>query len=166
MKKALLLFFSVLLLLSLCACGGTAGDDSATTVDMEALQTAMLAADPALTDMTSITGNVEDAKELFSYLSDFSYDKVDNFLLSYSSSKPAQEIAVIAVKDPSDVDAAASALRAHVDQRLKLFQQYSPADAAQVEKAQILTKGRYAALIICEDNLAVQTAFETALSAQ
>lgn len=164
MKRILLSLLTVLLLVALCACGGDGGSPSA-TVDMEALQKTMLAADPALTDMTSITGSVEDAKDLFAYLSDFPYDKVENFLLSYSASKPAQEIAVIAVKDPADVTDAATALKTHVDQRLKLFQQYSPADAAQVEKALVFTKDQYAILIISEDQGAVQTAAENFLAA-
>ena len=83
-----------------------------------------------------------------------------NFLLSYSTTGKADEIAVIAVKDPADVPEAADSLRAHVENRRKLFLQYGPAEAARVEKAQVFTKNQYAVLIICDDSPAVKTAFD------
>lgn len=58
----------------------------------------------------------------------------------------------------------ASTLRAHVDDRLKLFQQYGPDQASRVEKAEIFTKDQYAVLLICDDSDAVKTAFEDFLS--
>ena len=101
-----------------------------------------------------------DAKETFSYVSDLPYDKVENFLLCYSTTGKADEIAVIAVKDSADVTKAADSLRAHVESRRKLFLQYGPAEAARVEKAQVFTKDQYAVLIICDDSPTVKTAFD------
>ena len=75
----------------------------------------MLAAAPSLSETASTTGDAADAKETFSYVSDLPYDKVENFLLSYSTTGKADEIAVIAVKDPADVTKAADSLRAHVE---------------------------------------------------
>ena len=167
MKKALLFLLAVCLLaVSLTACSG--GTAPSTTVNMEQLQKAMLAADPTLakdiTSITSNTGDASEAKKNFSYFSTLDYEKVDRYLLSYSSSGTADEVAVIAVKDAADVGEAASTLRAHVDDRLKLFQQYGPDQASRVEKAEIFTKDQYAVLLICDDSGAVKTAFETFLS--
>lgn len=168
MKKALLFLLAVsLLAVSLTACSG-GGAAPSTTVNMEQLQKAMLAADPTLakdiTSITSNTGDASEAKKNFSYFSTLDYEKVDRYLLSYSSSGTADEIAVIAVKDAADVGEAASTLRAHVDDRLKLFRQYGPDQASRVEKAEIFTKDQYAVLLICDDSGAVKTAFETFLS--
>ena len=168
MKQRLSSLFAICLLaVSLTACG-SGGTTASTTVNMEQLQQAMLAADPTLaTDITSITGNTGDASEAksnFSYFSTLDYEKVDNYLLSYSSAGTADEIAVIAVKDAADVSEAASTLRAHVDSRLQLFRQYGPDQASRVEKAEIFTKDQYAVLLICEDPGAVRTAFEDFLS--
>lgn len=167
MKKALLFLLAVsLLAVSLTACSG--GTEPSTTVNMEQLQKAMLAADPTLakdiTSITSNTGDASEAKKNFSYFSTLDYEKVDRYLLSYSSSGTADEVAVIAVKDAADVGEAASTLRAHVDDRLKLFRQYGPDQASRVEKAEIFTKDQYAVLLICDDSGAVKTAFETFLS--
>lgn len=168
MKKALLSLLAVCLLaVSLTACSG-GGAAPSTTVNMDQLQKAMLAADPTLakdiTSITSNTGDASEAKKNFSYFSTLDYEKVDRYLLSYSSSGTADEVAVIAVKDAADVSEAASTLRAHVDDRLKLFQQYGPDQASRVEKAEIFTKDQYAVLLICDDSDAVKTAFEDFLS--
>ena len=156
-KRTLLLTTALIVVLSLAACGKESGG---TTVNMKELQQAMLAAAPSLSEIASTTGDTADAKETFSYVSDLSYDKVENFLLSYSTTGTADEIAVIAVKDPEDVTEAADSLRAHVESRRKLFLQYGPAEAARVEKAQVFTKDQYAVLIICDDSPAVKTAFD------
>lgn len=141
-----LLVIALLAVLSLAACGNE-GSGTA-TVNMKQLQQAMLAAAPSLSETASTTGDAADAKETFSYVSDLPYDKVENFLLSYSTTGKADEIAVIAVKDSADVTKAADSLRAHVESRRKLFLQYGPAEAARVEKAQVFTKDQYAVLII------------------
>ena len=159
MKKVLLSLLAVCLLaVSLTACSG-GGAAPSTTVNMEQLQKAMLSADPTLakdiTSITSNTGDASEAKKNFSYFSTLDYEKVDRYLLSYSSSGTADEVAVIAVKDAADVSEAASTLRAHVDDRLK---------ASRVEKAEIFTKDQYAVLLICDDSDAVKTAFEDFLS--
>ena len=97
MKKALLFLLAVCLLaVSLTACSG-GGTEPSTTVNMEQLQKAMLAADPTLakdiTSITSNTGDASEAKKNFSYFSTLDYEKVDRYLLSYSSSGTADEIA-------------------------------------------------------------------------
>ncbi len=162
-NRLLSLLLAGLLTLALCSC---AGNDAAPaqTADMEAMQSALLAADTTLPDMLSITGKVGDAKDLFTYLSDLPYEKVDDFLLSYSAEGKADEIAVIAVKDPADADAAADTLRAHLDQRLTLFRQYSPDEVSRAEKALVFTQDQYAGLLICDNNQDVKAAFEDFLT--
>lgn len=150
-KRFLLLSAVALLALSLCACGSSAGGEkSAATQDMAQLQQTMLAADPGLTAMTSLTGAAPDSETLFAYVSALPYSKVDDFLLSYSTAGKADEVAVIAVKDSKDVEEAARTLREHVTQRLNLFRQYGPDQAARVEQAQVFTKDNYAVLIIAD----------------
>lgn len=163
MKRLLPLLLTGLLILALAGCG----DDkpaAAPTADMESMQTTLLAADPTLPEMRSITGKVSDAKNLFTYFSDLPYEKVENFLLSYSAEGKADEIAVIAVKDPADVEEAAATLRAHLDQRLTLFRQYSPDEVARAEKALVFTQDQYAVLLICDGNQDVKAAFEEFLT--
>lgn len=164
MRRLLPLFLTGLLILALCGCGGNE-TSPAQTADMEAMQTVLLAADPTLPEMRSITGQVGDAETLFTYVSDLPYEQVDDFLLSYSAEGKADEIAVIAVKDPADAEAAADTLRAHLDQRLTLFRQYSPDEVSRAEKALVFTQDQYAVLLICDGNQDVKAAFEEFLTA-
>lgn len=151
----------VVLVLALSGCAGSETGPVDQAYSMEQLQEAMLAADPTLAEgMLSITDQTEDAEANFPYLSDFPYDEVEGFLLSYSSTGTADEIAVIAVKDPDRVNAAADSLRDHLAYRQKLFATYTPAEAVRAEKGVVFTQGRNAVLIICDDIPAVRTAFE------
>lgn len=164
-KRILLFCLAALLALSLCACGGEPQSGGA-QVNMSQLQQAMLAADPTLQQMTSVTSEAADGETLFAYVSALPYDKVESFLLSYSSAGQADELAVIAVKDTKDVEEAAQSLRDHVQQRLQLFRQYGPDQAARVEQAQVFTKDNCAVLIIADQSQAVREALEQTLSAR
>ncbi len=163
MKRLCFFCLATVLVFSLCACRGSDNKNSTAAVDMGQLQQTMLAADPELKEMTSITGEVSEGETLFAYMSELPYHKVDNFLLSYSTAGKADEVAVIVVKEEKDVEEAAKTLRAHVEQRLMLFRQYSPDQVARVEKAQVFTKGRYAVLIIADRGKDVRNAFEQAV---
>ena len=155
---ALLSLLAVCLLaVSLTACSG-GGTTTSKLVDMNLLRVNMMSAASLRDGVTSVSGNMEDAEKNFSYISTLSYDKVADYFIVYSTEGTADEIAVIAVKDAADVS------RAHVDDRLKLFQQYGPDQASRVEKAEIFTKDQYAVLLICDDSDAVKTAFEDFLS--
>lgn len=164
-KRILLFCLAALLTLSLCACGGEPQSGGA-QVNMSQLQQAMLAADPSLQQMTSVTSEAADGETLFAYVSALPYDKVESFLLSYSSAGQADELAVIAVKDTKDVEEAAQSLRDHVQQRLQLFRQYGPDQAARVEQALVFTQDNCAVLIIADQSQAVREALEQTLSAR
>ena len=162
--KKLLIVLGLTLLAALAGCGGTGGGTAA-PADMEAMQEALLAADPSLPEMLSVTSKVDDAKKLFTYLSDLDYEKVSGYLLSYASSGTADEIAVIEVKDPADAGDAKASLERHKADRLKLFQTYGPDEAARVEQGVVAAVGdRYAVLIICDDTDSVMDAVNAYLN--
>lgn len=160
MKIKYILFILVILILinSLAGCGQK---KVTATVSMYDLQTAMLSADSTLPDMSSVNGSSEDAAELFAYLSDLSYDKVETYFLAYSTEGKADEIAVIAVKDAANVGEAEKSLDACVEKRRKLYEQYDPTQTERVEKALVFTNGQYAVLIICDKASDVKEAFES-----
>jgi len=158
MKTKILAPLLFLLVLGLCACESSPSTSS--IVDMAQLQTALLEADDTLPEMNSVHGGMEDAEHSFSYISTMDYDKIANYLTSFSVTGKAEEITVIAVKDPADLDEAAKALQDHLDYRKKLFRQYAPAEAKRLDLGQVFTKSPYAVLIITEKGDAVRDAFE------
>lgn len=162
MKRILALLLCLCAALTLCACtGSTASSD---TVDMEALQTAMLEAGDFPT-MRSVTGDSDKAAQNFTYFSSLDYGKVQNYLLSFSDEETPDEFAVIAVKDPADVQEAAISLNEHKDSRCNLFRQYDPSQLSMAEKGIVFTQDQYAVLIIAENPQAIREVFEQQLAA-
>ena len=147
-KRWLCLLTAALLALCLCACGSSPTESK--TLDMTALQTQLLEKADQLPEMQSVSSADSEASSLFSYLSTLDYDKVAGYLLSYSSSGTADEIALVQVKDSADLDAAKQSLEEHLQQRQRLFQQYSPAEAKRAEDALLYTRGDCVVLLICD----------------
>lgn len=147
-KRWLCLLTAALLALCLCACGNAPAGSK--TIDMAALQTQLLEKADKLPEMQSVSSADSEASSLFSYLSTLEYDKVAGFLLSYAASGTADEIALIQVKDSADLDAAKKSLDDHLQQRQRLFQQYSPAEAKRAENALLYTRGDCVVLLICD----------------
>ncbi len=146
----------------LCGCG-SGGRADTTTVSMYDLDQKMEAAETDLPEMlyaSSVDGN---AKDQFTHISDMDYDKVDSYFVSYSKEGKADEITVIAVKDPADVSEAKESLVRHRQSRIKLLGQYEPKEVKRMEDGVIFTKGQYAVLLICEHPDAVRKAFEEAV---
>ena len=149
---------AALTVLGLCACGQKA--DAPQTVSMIDLRTAMEAAAPSLPDMRYVSDADDDPAGLFAHLSDMDYDKVERFFLSYSAAGLADEIAVIAVKDRADAEAAADSLRAHLEDRARLYEQYKPDQLQRVQDGLVFTWKHYAVLIVCDEADAVKDAFD------
>lgn len=154
----------VMMIAILTACGDKKGnEDKKATVSMFDLRTAMLAADDTFPKMLSVSDSDENPEKLFSYISEeFEYQKLEHFFLSYSgdSDNPSGEIVVLALKDMEDMDLAINALKAHVEHRVKMYEQYDPDSVSKVEKAEIFKKNQYAVLIISEKSDNVKKAFE------
>ena len=161
-KRWIAALLAALTLLSLCGCGGKAK----VTVPMADLKNAMTEAAPSLPEMKSVSDEDADAAKLFSYFSDLDYDKVEHFFLTYSAKGLADEIAVIALKDPADAAAAKASLESHLKSRIQMYTQYQPEQVPRVENAELFIKDQYVVLIICDEAAAVKTAFNRIVSSK
>jgi hypothetical protein len=149
------------LLLALTACGQS---ETTASVSMYDLQQTMLAADDTLPEMTTVNSSSEGAAQLFSYLSDLDYDKVEGFFLSYCAfGTQADEIAVVQVKKAADRDGALQSLKDHAADRAKLYASYVPDQVQRVENALIFQDGNYVALIISDKQDQVKAALQDLL---
>lgn len=157
MKKVIstVLIAAALILCTGCGAGAQAGK----TVSMYELRMAMEAADTDHPEMLNASSAEKKAEENFSYISDMDYKKVDSYFVSYAKEGTADEIAVIAVKNPADVQEAKESLAAHQNDRHKLLEQYKPEEVVRVDDGLIFTKGQYAVLIISDHNNDIRKAF-------
>lgn len=159
MKKIIMI---VLCAITLClgGCSDTEGEKKA-TVSLNELIKCMAEADDTLGEMTLVTDADENPEKLFAYAADFDYDRVEHFAMYYSSDgKLADEMIVIALKDKADAGAAKEGLKAHVESRKKLYEQYQPDQVELVESNMIFSKEQYVVLIISDKKEEVKKTFE------
>lgn len=162
MKRWLCAFLAILMLCSvmLTGCGSdSAKEDGA--VDIDALTRRMQEASD-LPVMLTIRSGDERAERGFAAISTLAYDKVESFTLLYAADGSAYELAVIRLKDISDSKALEDTLRAHIDSRVQTYRNYDAAQVPRAEGAVVALHGRYAALIMCDDNPSVRAVFDQA----
>lgn len=156
MKRFTALILTLLLCLSVCACG-----DNDELVSMYDLRVEMEKAAGYLPDMLSISSADEKGEASFSYISDIDYDKVDAYFVSYANGPESYELAVIAVKDASDVSEAEASLKQHRQNRVSFYESYAVSEVQRAENALVFSSGRYAVLIMTDNNSAVKKAFSS-----
>ncbi len=120
-------------------------------ISMYDLQKALLAADDTLPEMMTVNSSSDGAEDLFTYVSDVGYSKVEGFIISYSSKGLADEIVVVCMKEESDVSEMIVSLNGHRDSRVLTYQNYDPSQTERAQNALVFSHGRYAALIISDN---------------
>lgn len=154
---------SMLLLLFIILCLGACGSEKSETVSMYDLRKSMLQADESFPDMLSVSDEDTDAQDLFAYVSEVDYDKIEHFFLSYSSEGLADEIVVATAKNINDIEEIKESFEEHKKSRIKLYNQYMPKEQERAEQAVIFVKQQYVVLIIAQNSDAVKEAFENAV---
>ncbi len=105
----------------------------------------------AMKDMPSmikITSQSEDAKGIFEIISKMDYDKIYDYVFSYSEEGYADEIVVIQVKDSEDAKELKDDLEERLASRKATFATYNVDEGSKFEGATVLSKGNYLVLLI------------------
>lgn len=158
-KRRVALLCCTVFLLS--GCGNTSQpSDSAKLRDLKTMEAEMLEADKTLPEMDIVRGSDKDAEDNFTVLSDFDYERVEDYFYAYSKTGSAEEIAVIRLKDKDDVAPMMDAIHAHLEDRKGTMEEYSPEQVDCVDKAVITYEGRDVAMIVSEKNGLVQEKFK------
>lgn len=160
MKKIFCLIFPIIFVFCITGCN----NEEEETVSMYDLQKTVLAVCDDYPEMKTVNSNADDADTLFTYLSDVDYEKVDGFFLSYAAAGESYEIAVVRMKDSSDVNEMVQSLKSHVEDRVRLYQNYQPEQVSQAEAADVFSNGKYAVLIMSDNKSEVKAAFEKAIN--
>lgn len=143
---------------TLAACGGKKEETG--SVDVKALFDQVVAADTQLPEMKTITSSDADADINFTVLCDIEYDRIAEYYYTYAADGSAPEIAVIRVKDKSDVATLMSKLKEHVQDRQGAMAEYSPEQVDMVSAFVLTRKDDMVLLAIGPQNGLVQKAFE------
>lgn len=162
-KQTVSLALAALLLACAWGCGPRERSDTGKDVDLAALMDAMMAADPTLPEMVTVTGGGDKGAADFTYLSHLEdYKLVDEYCYAAADAGTAEEIAVVKLKDAGSAAALMDSLHKHVEQRQGTFREYDPSQVPLTERAVIVREGRYVALIVCQKNGLVQNTFRAA----
>lgn len=158
MKKTMYCFLTLLLLISLTACGERQASEP--SYDPEILGESIIESQAGLPSLTSLT-----SKDSYftAYLCDYYLldgEQVEGGVIYYADGVEASEIAVLLLKEDLIAQAIQSQLLEYLTNRASVFEGYAPQQTALVKKGRVVIHGRYIALLICQDVESAQRAFE------
>ena len=164
MKRLRMLLPMLMLCLILAACGGGGGAEITPAADVTAAQAAQAVwnSQPDREGLEALEGD-----GLSGHLADFcGLEDWEEGALYAASGVDAREITVVLLPDEDAAQAAGERLEAYRQSRQGDFFGYAPEEAERLDKAAVLTAGRFAALLVCEDMDAARSAFEAALAGE
>ena len=164
MKRLRMLLPMLMLCLSLAACGGGGGAEITPAADVTAAQAAQAVwnSQPDREGLEALEGD-----GLSGHLADFcGLEDWEEGAVYAASGVDAREITVVLLPDEDAAQAAGERLEAYRQSRQGDFFGYAPEAAERLDKAAVLTAGRFAALLVCEDMDAARSAFEAALAGE
>ena len=164
MKRLRMLLPMLMLCLILAACGGGGGAEITPAADVTAAQAAQAVwnSQPDREGLEALEGD-----GLSGHLSDFcGLEDWEEGAVYAASGVDAREITVVLLPDEDAAQAAGERLEAYRQSRQGDFFGYAPEEAERLDKAAVLTAGRFAALLVCEDMDAARSAFEAALAGE
>ena len=164
MKRLRMLLPMLMLCLILAACGGGGGAEITPAADVTAAQAAQAVwnSQPDREELEALEGD-----GLSGHLADFcGLEDWEEGAVYAASGVDAREITVVLLPDEDAAQAAGERLEAYRQSRQGDFFGYAPEEAERLDKAAVLTAGRFAALLVCEDMDAARSAFEAALAGE
>ena len=164
MKRLRMLLPMLMLYLILAACGGGGGAEITPAADVTAAQAAQAVwnSQPDREGLEALEGD-----GLSGHLADFcGLEDWEEGAVYAASGVDAREVTVVLLPDEDAAQAAGERLEAYRQSRQGDFFGYAPEEAERLDKAAVLTAGRLAALLVCEDMDAARSAFEAALAGE
>ena len=164
MKRLRKLLPMLMLCLILAACGGGGGAEITPAADGTAAQAAQAGwnSQPDREGLEALEGD-----GLSGHLADFcGLEDWEEGAVYAASGVDAREITVVLLPDEDAAQAAGERLEVYRQSRQGGFFGYAPEEAERLDKAAVLTAGRFAALLVCEDMDAARSAFEAALAGE
>lgn len=147
-----------LLVTALPGCADAPSDD--TRCDAENIAAAVIGNLPELPELYAVGFSDPEFGEYAPlYLGEL-WEKLTDGVICYPFGPMASEVTVFAFASADEATDAKSALEEYRDRRAGTFFGYAPEEAALAETGLALTRGRFAALVICRDTDAARDAFD------
>lgn len=145
-KSRLVLFMLLICVTSsfLTACGSEEGGKY-TSKELMKIVTAGIT---NLPEMITVDSSSDNAKDVFTYLSDIDYDLVKDFTFTYSKDGLADEISIIQLKNADDVKEVEEDLNNRITTRKNTFASYDEKEVSKFSTACVVTKDCYVIIII------------------
>lgn len=144
------------------------GDDEGGS-GLKGIMDEMMGGAEDLPSMLHVDPSTENAEVYFASLSTVDYGIVKDFIYESTTdtSNPAPEMAIIQVGDTGDIEAVEESLRAHLESRRTMFENYAgQIDERQmpmIESAEVFSEGDYVVLIVAENAKDVKEIFYEAV---
>ena len=153
-----MLVVTVALAFAACSAGAPSDADLAASKPVEEIAQEVLA---AVTEaMTMRDENLESIKEYYGY----ELDKYASYVMYNPMIVNADTVHIVEVTDIADIEAAKAELEANRARVENNFSQYLPGPYEMAKQGEIVSKGRYAMLIISPNNAAGIEIFNNSIS--
>ncbi|MCL2321379.1 MAG: DUF4358 domain-containing protein [Oscillospiraceae bacterium] len=158
--KILVLMVIISLLFS--ACGNNLKTDTSYSVNQ--ISEAIISAQTNISPLKPLFPDNDYFNEYLSNIYQINADVIKDGAIYYADGMLADEIAVLLLKDNSNIKDIEDALTKYKEKRMSAFLGYAPKQAAILEKSIVTVQGNYACLIICDDPQKAESVFKACFS--
>ena len=162
MKKITALILAILMMLSLCACGGKDGGKN----EASAKQLVEATLQQTGFDKADLIYSMEDENfsARFEYFYGIDVSLVSDAAIACSSSSQADEISILKAAKDTDINELTAALESRCDMQRASYELYSPESVDKLNSAYIFTIDDYAVLIVSDRNSEIQSACQAIMA--
>ncbi len=163
MRRNMPILFLTLCCLTLTACGGReAATPSPADVTAAELARAVVESQDDLADLPALEGqDLTDHLSAFCGLSDW-----EDGAVYAAGGMDAREVTVVLLSDEASAETAADTLENYRLERQGDFFGYAPEEADRLDRAVVLQRGQYAALLVCDDPESAKETFDACLAGE
>ena len=135
-----------------------------TPYSLSQISEAVISSQPNISAMQPLFPDDDYFNEYLSNIYQLNADDIKDGAIYYTDGMLADEIAVLLLKDNSNIRDIEAALTSYKENRQSVFLGYAPKQADILERSIITSQGDYVALLICENSQKAESVFKACFS--